>query len=484
MPSRVSARRHRPGVGALVGAAFAVVAFSVNAADQPSTRTPRRLAALGKSRTQSETPSGRISPAAFLSSPFARFFKAEDYPGALQALEVLATDYPNDPLIIRYRAMVLDRLGRSDEAITLFRELLAREPTHTPTHLFLAQAYDHAGNAEEAANEWRWVIANSPSEEYRQLAQEALHERATHVTRPAERERFYLLGDVGFEYDSNPRLKPSDTGVAISGNEQQAERASFNLGLGYRAVTRPDARVDVVYTTRQSLHDRGLDDVNFTSQEAAVDARKLVSLWDRDVTFGSRYEFIVGFLDGELFSLSNRLLLTCDARATAHTRTTLTNRFTVSNFGPDGSNPPQTSRDGFYYDLGVTQYFYSEDFLRYLYVSQELDVAQTRGANFTRRGTTSRIGVHTPLPVLARAELDVSGGFRFGHYPRFTSLSALDPDRREDTVWDLLTALTYSWTPRLATRVSYRFINANNRNDLFQYDRHLAGIQLLFKQSF
>ena len=440
------------------------------------------------SKAQGSTPAaqsfGRIVPDTFLTSPFAEFFKSGDYPRALRALEALTKEYPDDPLLLRYRAMVLDRLGRTNEAIALYQVILTRDPTHTPTHFFLGQAYDHNGNRAVAIREWRWVVQNSPSEEYRRLAEEELSWEETKRAKPIERERFYLLGDMGVEYDSNPRLKPNDKELAVPGNEMQAERFSFNLGLGYRLATQPTFRSDITYTTRQSLHDRGLNDVNFTSQELAFDARKRISFWDRDVILGSRYEFLVGFLEDALFSLTNRMLFSSDMRVTPHTRTYAYNRLSISDFGPDGSNPPQTSRDGVYDDIGLTQYIYTEDFRRYLSVGQEFNVAQTRGANFTLRGTTTRVGVHTPCPFVKQTDLDVSGAFRFGTYPRFTSVSASDSTRRQDTNWDLLTALTHYWTAHLATRVFYRWLNANNRNDFFQYDRHMTGVQLLFSQSF
>ena len=459
----------------LLGLLLAVATFALSGevVGQPRTKT-----------TTQDAQAKRITPEAFLSSPFAAFFKAGNYPAALQALEALAKDYPDDPFILRYRAMVLDQLGRYDEAIALYQTLLAKNPNHVPTRVFLGQAYAHQGDKRAAAKEWQWVIQNSPVEEYRRLARDQLKWLELKRPGPAERKRFYLVGDVGVEYDSNPLLKPNDKALAVQGNEQQAERFSLNLGVGYRALSQPDARVDVMYTTRQSLHDRGLDEVNFTSQELAADARKRVSLWDRDVTLGTRYEFLAGFLDGDLFSISNRFLLSADARVTPHTRTDVYNRFTVSNFGPDGSNPPQTSRDGFYYDLGLTQYLYTEDFRRYVYVGQEFNVAQTRGANFTRRGASTRVGVHTPIPLVAQTDLDVSSRLLFGRYPRFTSLSSLAPERRRDTIWDLLVSLTHYWTPRLATRLLYRFINADNRNDVFQYDRHIGGVQLLFTENF
>ena len=437
----------------------------------------------GLADEEERRPSGSQIPSEeFIASPFAEFFKAGDYPRALEALEALAKQHPDDPLIVRYRALVLDRLGRYDEALALYQQLLTHDPNHVPTRYFLAQTYHHKGEKEKAIGEWSWIVQNSPSKEYRQWAKEDLDRVGIRLAQPFERKRFYLFGNIGTEYDSNPLLKPNDKALATPGDEKQAERLSLNLGLGYRMVMRPDFRLDVAYTARQSFHTQDLDEVNFTSQELALDARKRVEIWNRDVTLGSRYDLRAGFLNSNLFSWDNQLTLSSDVRFTPRTRTYAYHRFTGSEFGPDGSNPPQTSRDGFYYDVGSTQYFYSPDFRRYLFIGEEFELAQTRGANFTRRGTSTRLGFHSPVPRVSKTDLDTSVGFRWGEYPRFVSLSSLDRATRVDNNWDFYVAFTHHITPRLATRLFYRQANANNRNDFFEYDRHVAGVQVLFTQ--
>ena len=200
----------------------------------------------------------------------------------------------------------------------------------------------------------------------------------------------------------------------------------------------------------------------------------------RTYLLGARYTSRVDFLRSDLFDVVNRLLLSVESAFTPHTRTYVYARASLSNFGPDGSNPPQTSRDGFRGGLGVTQFFYTRDFRRHLFLSQEVNLHETRGANFTRRGTASRIGLHTPVDCLPRTDWDVSTGFEWGRYPRFVSLSSLDTARRRDARFDVYTALTYHWTQNLSTRLDYRFIRNDNRNDFYDRTRHIAGVELVF----
>lgn len=472
--SRKLRLRNRPWIAGLLAGLFALLLRTPARADEPSRAAQRQAAGEAGELISSES---------FTQSPFADFFKTGDYPSALDALDALAKGYPDDPLIKRYRGIVLDRLGRFDEALAIYEELLQRDPKHVPTRFFKAQALIRKGERDRGIEELKWVNANSPSKEYKQWSAELLRQQGVRITRPVERKRFYLFGNIGWEYDSNVILKANDPNVA-TGADKNASRWPFNLGLGYRAIQKPDLRFDVSYVTRQSLNDDSLSEFNFTGQELALDLRKRVRWWDRDVTHGLRYEFNAGFLDGNLFSLTNEFRLSSDVRFTSRTRTYFYQRFTIADFGPDGSNPPQTSRDGFGYDLGLTQYFYSEDFRSYIFVGEELNVDETRGSNFNRRGDTTRIGLRVPVPFIEKTDFDTSAGLRVGAYPHFISLSSRDLTKRRDNNWDYYVALTHRFNPRLSGRVFYRYINANNRNDFFQYDRHVGGMQLLFTRYF
>lgn len=437
---------------------------------------------LAVANEQGEKRSATISIEDFVKSPVAEFFQAGDYEHALKALEPLIQQYPKDPLLIRYRAMALDRLGRSKEAISIFQELLKQDPKHVPTRYFLGEAYERSGDRESAIREWRGVAERAEGTPYYEWSQESLGRVGVSVVPQKPKVmRWNVAGRYGYEYDTNVILKPENKSLASS-RDPSAGRHILELMLRYRMFSRRDLAVDLNYAARQSLHDDSLNEFNFTSQEWGLNTRKRLTIFGRDVIFGGQYDLLAGFLNGRTFSLKNRGTVSADTRLTAQTRSVLSYRFTVANFGPDGSNPPQTSRDGIYQDVGLTQYWYTKDFRRHLFVREEFNRADTRGGNFELRGNTTRVGIHTP--VMRKTELDVSGGLQFATYPRFTSLSTLDTNRRRDLEWDLYSGLTYYLTPRLGLRVFYRYINSDNRNGFFEYDRHIGGAQLIFAQSF
>jgi len=421
----------------------------------------------------------RIASDALLASPFSQAFRSADYARALRAADALLDTYPDDPLILRYRALTLTRLQRPTEAIAIYRRLLAQHPQHVPTHLFLGQAYQQAGDPEAATEQWRWILQHGDSEEYRRWAQAELHRLRLRAKPPLGTRRPYLLGVAGLKYDSNPLLKPNDKALAQPGNEKAGFLALADLTLGYPVVLKPDTRLDVLYLARQLTHDGETDDVDFTSQGVGVDAKRRFRAGERTYLLGGLYTARADFLRSDLFAVVNRWLLSLETAFTPQTRTFVYGRASLWNVGPDGSNPPQTSRDGFRGGLGLTQFFYTKDFRRHLFVSQELNLQETRGANFTRRGTASRIGIFTVVDFLPKTEWELSTGFDWGRYPRFVSLSLLDSTRRRDARFDVYTAATHHWTKSLATRVLYQFIQNDNRSDFFDRTRHVAGVEVL-----
>ena len=425
--------------------------------------------------------SARISSREFLSGDFPQALRARDYPRALKALDALAKQYPDDPLILRYRARMLEKLGRRKEAIAAYRKILAADPKNIPARLFLGLAYAREGNREKAVNELRRVAQNSGAVEYQHWAQAQLARLRAGKRKFGKRveKKPYLLGKAGVAYDSNPRLVPDDESLS-SRSKEDGVLYKLNLDLGYPLLLKKDRRLDALYLSRVILHDEGSDQVNFATQGVALDAKRRTFFWNRAVVLGGRYDARVNFLRSDLFSVVNRLLLSADTSFCKRTRTGLYGRVSYSNYNQDGSRPKITSRDGVRGGLGVVQYFYTADLRSYVFIKQEVSGAATRGDNYDRVGYLARIGAHTPLDRANRWDADASVGFDRGSYPEFSSLSSLEPGGRLDSRLDFYGALTHHWKPNLATRAFYRFIDSDNRNDFFDRRRQIAGVEMVF----
>jgi len=417
-----------------------------------------------------------------LASGFSNRFHHREFAKALTIIDGLLKKYPHDPLLLRYRGLTLDKLGRHKEAIAAYQQLLAQQPNHIPTHLFLGLAHARDGEPMEATRELQWVIEHSDSDDYRHWAQGQLsriHKKRRHVAHHVHRKP-YLFGKVGVAYDSNPLLVPGDSSLS-SESRRSGPDYILDLTAGYPLMLDRNFRMDALYINETLLHDQATNEVNFTSQGVALDAKKRTFVNRRPVLWGARYDGRVNFLASDLFSVVNQLLLSADTIFWRHTRTELYGRVSYANYGPDGSNPPLTSRDGYRGGVGVIQYVYpTKDYRSYLFLKEELSIADTRGKNFDREGSLTRVGLHAPLDRLGPVDLDLSTGFDYGAYPEFSSLSTLDLSGRRDSLVDAYAGLTYHWKPNLATRGFYRFIHSGNENGFFDHDRHIVGAEVLF----
>lgn len=422
-----------------------------------------------------------ISSKEFLSSDFVTHLKKKEYKKALKASETLLERHAEDPIVLRYRALTFEKLGRPNEAIKLYREIISKHPGYVPAHLFLGLAYIKEKKSKEGAQELRWVIQNSRSKEYQNWAQAQLNRLRVKPRKAAKpvKKKTYVVAKVGVAYDSNALLIPDDELLSTKDKKSSAQY-SLDLNVGYPVRLEKDFRLDVVYSGQQRSHDRGAKQVDFTSQGFAVDAKKRKLIGKRAVTFGSRYDIRANFLRSDLFSIVNRFVLSADTSFWKRTRTHYYGRFGILNYGPDGANPDISSRDGVRGGLGLTQYFYTDDLKTFFFIKAEGNFNQTRGDNSVRQGALARLGFHTPLKFVKKTALDLSTGFDWGTYPEFVSASILEPEDRLDSRFDVYTGVTYQWKPNMATRISYRFINSLNDNDYFDRTRHIAGIEMIF----
>ena len=421
----------------------------------------------------------QISSQEFLSSDFVTLLKNKKYKEAVNAGDALLKKYPDDPLISRYRAIAFEKLGRPNEAIKIYREILSKDPNDVPARLFLGLAYIKEKKGQAAVRQLRWVIKNSQSKEYQRWAQAQLNRLRLRSTAKPVRKRSFGLVKTGIAYDSNALLIPDNE--ALSTREQKGSALyTLDVNWGYPLQLKKDFRWDALYIGEQRSHDHGARQVDFTSQGFALDAKKRKLVGARAFLFGTRYDFRANFLRSDLFAIVQRFFASVDTSFWKKTRTHLYARLGISNYGPDGANPDLSSRDGVREGFGITQYFYAADYKTFFFIKGEGNFNQARGENFVREGALARAGLHTPVKCFKKTDLDLSVGYDWGTYPDFTSLSSLDLRDRVDRRLDAYASLTRKWKKGMATRVFYRFIDSENNNDFWDRARHIAGMEMIF----
>ncbi len=425
-----------------------------------------------------------ISSQEFLSSDFVSFFKHKQYEKALKASDALLKKYPHDPLILRYRALTLEKLELSNEAIKLYQSILQFHPNDISARLFIGLAYIKEAQYHKAEKELSFVIKHGSTAGYRHWAQEQL--RRLHLNKRLANKTIekkpYLLGKLGIDYDSNPLLIPDNKSLSTPGSKKASALYVSELNVGYPLWLKKDFRLDILYIGQEYLHSREANQVDFSSQGFALDAKKRQFLGERPFLLGARYDFRANFLTSDLFSIVNRFFLSADTSFWRKTLTHFFTHFTVFDYGSkfEGTNLDQSSRDGVREGVGITQYFYTSDLKSFFFVKGEGDFDQTRGQDFNAQGGQVLLGFHTPLEFCRETDLDVSAGFDWLVYPDFSSLSVLDSRDRRDDGLDIYVGLTHHWKRNLATRIFYRYIDSKNNNDYFDRTRHIAGVEVIF----
>jgi len=421
-----------------------------------------------------------------LDSRATQLFKTQEYDQALVEFQKLSQEHPNDLLPRRYMAMTLILLGRLDEAIAILQDNVAKEPNNPAHHYYLARAYHEQGAQAKAKAELEEVLRLDPKGFYGDPARKALPLVTEKALTP---KRWDIWLGAAYEYDTNVPISPSEKdlrGINDGIDDEHdvddlnANRYSIRGGGKYQWFQKGRWDSTIGYQFYKSLHDDGLSDFNYTYNEFFGFTQYHRNIFSREVTTGLRYALPFSFLGGKTYLFAVELTAYANGRLTKNTYTEIYHRYSHIEFGPDGEQPNLTSRDGNYDVTGVHHRFYFSELKRYVFIGYEFQTAAVRGNNFDRLGHFFQAGLHTP--VVGKLDLDVVGGFTYANYPHYSAeLDPEEPLARRDNDWTLLAALTYRLTSHLSLRGFYRYFNANNRNDIYQYNRDIGGVEALFR---
>jgi hypothetical protein len=419
----------------------------------------------------------QISVDELLKTRAAHLFQIGDYHKAFDEFSKLSKQYPDDVLIYRYVGMTLILLGRLDEAASILESAVKIEPDNASLHYYLARAYHEQGAKEKAEKELNETVRLDKEGVYGQSAQKAL---AVVRERRLVEKAWDIFGSTGYEYDSNVILAPNDKALRDPGQDTNAGRYYFSAGGTYKVYQAPKNTTKAGYNFYRSFHDDSLNEFNYTYQEFSLGHEHRRDIKNREVKFGIRDSVPLGFLSGNLFVWGNELTSYINSRLSKMTFTEIYHRISFLQYGPDGIAPALTSRDGVYNSVGAHHRYYFSNYSRYVFGGYEIQQAAARGDNFDRFGQVFQTGLHTPL--VGKLDFDFIGSFTVNNYYHYSAaLVPTEPEARRDNDWSLLFLLTYPLNPHWSVRAFYRYINANNKNDIFQYDRQIGGGELSFR---
>ena len=414
----------------------------------------------------------RVTLDDFLASQGAKAFKAQDFAAAVEGFRALLTSYPDDPLVLRYIGIALDRLERYDEAVAAFGEALRVAPGDVSILFFLGVSEYKRANFKGAKAVFSEIAAKAPDTDYGARAREflaAIKSNATHQTAPAAQKRWNAYVQLGLQYDDNVGAAPDSVG------DRDSLRSFEYLNFGYSLINSSEWRLRAEASGYFSQHwQHGFDSQDIQFLEAAVSLDHATTLAGISVVPALRYGLTGTFLDSDEFLVGHRLTASANLGWTNSLKTNVFYRAAFDDYEDDGFLPLATSRDGLTHEAGITQYFLFDLFdresrvsLGYKYKARDAD-----GLNHDSRTHTANAGLSLALPE--DFTLDLAGYIAWDKYRHFQGLLG----SRETDIYGGTIALSRPITDSLSASLSYGYQNENSNYPTLDYDRNIVTFVL------
>ena len=425
------------------------------------------------------TPSHQITPQEFLKTQAAKLVMAADYETAYEEILKLEEQYPQDVLILRYKGLILDRLGRPKEAISIFQSELERFPDNIPLHYFLAHSLVQDQNFDQAEKEFGYVAEHDETGSYQVRAkkeQEEVREIIAMLKRSRQK-KWLLLGSAGAEWVSNPTLLSRVP--EFTTEKQQGAWTFTNSAYGnYELFKKMGWTARVFYNYFDAFYSHGFSELNVISNSAGPNLTHITLLNGRPLItrLGSTVSHTM---------LHNKYYSTAFAQSAGFIysfydwqRIDLSDRWSYSTYDNDGSSSDHTSRNGFTNTAAVAHYLYMNKAKSlYQYMGFNYENAKTQGANYHKNQFSYHSGLHFPLPF--RSDADLAFKYKDADYPKY-----LFPEPsfgRRDHQYQFTVNLSKSITEHWSVEGKYDYTNNNSRDDNYTYTNHSLGFTLSFQ---
>jgi tetratricopeptide (TPR) repeat protein len=391
----------------------------------------------------------------------------EDHPAAREALERAVALDPLSAAAAFDLGRALRALDLPDDAVVQFE----RAANLAPDSQYALDALDHL---DELQSE---LEVHPAGYEIRRFD---ASDRLMAILPPTERalrryvSDYYLLVELGAQYNSNVALSPLSRGLAPGTREsfQAVLSPEFEATL----IDRGTLRFGTALAGDFTLNEGNFQDFNlqsyrpglFVEGDVVTDALLLLPRLD--------YEFGLDQFHGSTFATRNRCTASVTSFWTADEATILFWSVDYTDFRDDGLLPSVTSQDGWTNALGaVHEIALRRPYLDRVRGSVQFERADTTGSEFRYYGVGASGGAAVPLP--ASLELDVRAGWSYRDYPDFI----LGPARNEH-IFNAGVELRRPISKAVTTAVVFAYDRFLSDNASFDAERVVGGVMLICEQ--
>lgn len=370
------------------------------------------------------------------------YYHLQRFGQALDLLEQARQAAPENGLILFYKGLCQYRQGNEAEARASLRR---------------------AAELEETVRKLRLPL-DSPQELAKRLQEQSRQRDA----------RWQVRLGLGGQYDSNIILEPDQPPDAQAISDQNGFRLALSGGGSFDLWPAASGGLIISYDFFQSLHN-DVSDFDLQAHLARLAASWLPSHRLRLGIEGGGGYFLLG---GDSYLREIHLMPSLAFAVKPWTSTSFSYRLSGTNYLLPLFDP---ARDGMRHRILVRQYFFPfEDSSKQFFVGygyQREDPDSPLGDDFQYGGNQFEAGAR--LRIGSRTVLDLSYLHRDNDYSFANSRSGFR-EKRRDNLHGVLAQLSRELTPRLVLRFGYRGRFNDSNIDDFQYDRHIASVDVRF----
>ena len=407
-----------------------------------------------------------LTPRAFLETPAAEAFKAGDFEAALAGFRALLESDPDDPLVLRYLAITLDRLERHDEAIESLRRALEIRPDNAALHFFLGVSAWKARQVDLAVESFRRAAALAPDSAYAERAQGylgALERQAAADELEGAPRDWTLKLTAGLQFDDNVPAQADgleDGGLrgyeSLTGDIVLFESGGLRLkGLGF------------VYFSHHTESDT--QDFDLMVFEPGAELGYAFAPFGLPALASVRYGYDFTLAEGDPFSSTHEVTSAFAVRPHEQAMTRFHHRLSIEEFKDDGFNSSVSSRDGIDNAVGITQYVFCCGQEHYLFGGYEFSVKDAQGDNFDRHSHKITGGAGVVLPYDVRVEL--YGEYAADDYGNFVSTRSRQTHRHAASL-----VIKREFIEGFVGSFSYSYSDENANFEALDFTRHVLGV--------
>lgn len=392
-------------------------------------------------------------------------FKNKNYNLAIEELNKLLVENPENLVVLRYIGLSYHRLEQYDKAIEAYERILEIDPENVPAFFYLGATYFNLKQANEASELFQKVIQLSPGSLYAEWAEkyiEALWQQQSVYKRPGKPITW------NFYVQASPQ---TDFNVPEGTEEDAAFRFTEYVsgGLRTKMINNFIFGFDVAsYLNQHLTDDNNEDDFDLLTLGTSAYVNYTTTLAGKPFSPELRYDFDYILVDYDEFSNSHSITTSFNTEFTSNTLTVPYYRFTFDNFDEDGFDPDISSRDAVNNAGGLRQYFFFLNRAVNFWLAYEFQHNDADGLNFNYLGHDISVG--TSFPAFWKIRTDLSAGYGREDYNDFQG-----PRDRETNRQDYSIRLARKIKGPIYGTVSYRYINEDSNYETLEFERHIVG---------